>query len=225
MPFVKQPDSTSKSTSSIGIAVPTIQAINLFFVRQSSRTPSLYDHVDFVLSVPGLLEDRFELGFSPVKMALKPSPIVTMMMAMRYWIIEMIQRAGAHIAPRGSCTSPAPRMKREAVDSWDDMVLVCCSLGREILSKYVVSSVVWNVNIFFRVNGRISCKCQNRPANQPNMFYFPMSSRGDRSAFLRGGRMHQEWLCLHRRLTIPSPSRPFRGPVRLCIPMLHDRQR
>ena len=52
-----------------------------------------------------------------------------MMMAMRYWIREMTQRMGAQIAPRGSWTSPAPRMKREEVDSWDDILAVGVLVG------------------------------------------------------------------------------------------------
>ena len=77
----------------------------------------------FALAVAGRLVDRLPCAdLPPEKIALTPSAMVTIMIAIRYWTIEMIHRAGAHRAPRGSCTFPAPRMKRAVVESVDDMV-------------------------------------------------------------------------------------------------------
>jgi len=80
----------------------------------------------------------FPEGFSPVKMALKPSPRVNMITAMRYWISWTTQRAGAQSLCSGSLTWVAPRMKRvDRVEGcWSDIVVVgicsgdgaCCVL-------------------------------------------------------------------------------------------------
>lgn len=66
------------------------------------------------------------LADSPDTIAFTLSPMVIMMIAIRYWTNSTTHRAGAHILCSGSSrTSPALRMRRSVLDGggfWDAML-------------------------------------------------------------------------------------------------------